>query len=89
MLWDPYIQEPTQIAFDGNGRLFVNEMRSYMQDPSDASVRQPISRISMHEDLNNDGVFDASDRHTVFVDGLASPRYVMPLGIGKVVVSGR
>lgn len=86
VLWDPYIQEPTQIAFDGNGRLFVNEMRSYMQDPADASVRQPISRISMHEDLNGDGVFDASDRHTVFVDGLVSPRYVMPLGIGKVVV---
>lgn len=86
VLWDPSIQQPTQIAFDGNGRLFVLEMRSYMQDPADASVHQPISRVSMHEDLNNDGVYDWRDRHTVFVDGLASPRYVMPLGIGKVVV---
>jgi hypothetical protein len=85
-LSDPYIQEPTQIAFDGNGRLFVLEMRSYMQDPADASVRLPISRISMHEDLNHDGVFDSRDRHTVFVDGLVSPRYVMPLGMNRVVV---
>ena len=86
ILWDPYIQEPTQIAFDGNGRLFVNEMRSYMQDPADASVHQPISRISMHEDLNGDGIFDNRDRHTVFVDGLVATRYVMPLGINSVVV---
>jgi glucose/arabinose dehydrogenase len=86
VLWDPHIQEPTQIAFDGNGRLFVLEMRSYMQDPADASVHLPISRISMHEDLNNDGVYDENDRHTVFVDGLVAPRYVMPLGLNRVVV---
>ena len=86
ILWDPYIQEPTQIAFDGNGRLFVNEMRSYMQDPADTSVHQPISRVSLHEDLNNDGIFDNRDRHTVFVDGLVATRFVLPLGMNSVVV---
>ena len=85
VLWDPYIQDPVQIAFDANGRLFVNEMRSYMLDPADANVHAPICRISMHVDLNGDGVYDQHDRHTVFVDGLVATRYVMPLGMNSVV----
>src|SRR3990172_4634685 len=32
VLSDPIIQEPTAIAFDGNGRMFVVEDRSYMMD---------------------------------------------------------
>src|SRR5919112_788238 len=32
VLSDPDIINPTAIAFDGNGRLYVNEMRSYMPD---------------------------------------------------------
>jgi hypothetical protein len=32
VLTDPDIQESAQIAFDGNGRLFVLEIRGYMQD---------------------------------------------------------
>ena len=32
VLADPIIQEPTAIAFDGNGRMFVVEDRSYMLD---------------------------------------------------------
>ena len=86
ILWDPYIQDAVQIAFDANGRLFVNEMRSYMMDPADANVRAPICRVSMHEDLNGDGIYDQRDRHTVFVDGLVAPRYVMPLGMNSVVI---
>ena len=85
VLWDPYIQDSVQIAFDPNGRLFVNEMRSYMMDPADANVRAPICRISMHEDLNGDGIYDQRDRHTVFVDGLVATRYIMPLGMNRVV----
>src|SRR3954453_7410336 len=29
---DPIIQEPVAAVFDSNGRMFVAEMRSYMQD---------------------------------------------------------
>ncbi len=32
VLTDPDIQEPGAIAFDGNGRMFVLELRGYMQD---------------------------------------------------------
>jgi hypothetical protein len=31
VLAEPEIQEPAQIAFDGNGRMFVLELRGYMQ----------------------------------------------------------
>ena len=38
VLSDPDIEEPAQIAFDGNGRMFVLELRGYMQD-ADADRR--------------------------------------------------
>ncbi|MDP7657382.1 MAG: hypothetical protein QF706_14995, partial [Roseibacillus sp.] len=29
---EPQVREPVALAWDGNGRMFVAEMRSYMQD---------------------------------------------------------
>ncbi len=77
VLADPIIQEPTAIAFDGNGRMFVVEDRSYMLDLDMTGQLDPISRISLHVDTNNDGVYD---KHTVFVDNLVFPRFVTPFG---------
>ena len=50
VLADPIIQEPTAIAFDGNGRMFVVEDRSYMLDLDMTGQLDPISRISLHVD---------------------------------------
>ena len=36
----------------------------------------------MHEDRDNDGVFE---RHTVFVDKLVFPRFVMPFGANTIL----
>src|SRR5919108_4025708 len=58
VLSDPEIQDPVGVSFDGNGRMYVLEMRSYMQDAEGAGSRAPISRISRHEDLDGDGVYD-------------------------------
>jgi mono/diheme cytochrome c family protein len=77
VLADPIIQEPTAIAFDGNGRMFVVEDRSYMLDLDMTGQLDPISRISLHVDTNNDGVYD---KHTVFVDNMVFPRFVTPFG---------
>src|SRR5215218_11503160 len=44
VLTDPDIEESAQIAFDGNGRLFVLEVRSYMQDADAGGELDPISR---------------------------------------------
>ena len=42
----------------------------------------PISRISLHVDTDNDGVYD---KHTVFVDHLVFPRFVMPFGPNTIL----
>jgi putative membrane-bound dehydrogenase-like protein len=76
VLTDPVIAEPVAAAFDGNGRLYVVEMRTYMQDADATGESQPVSRVSLHEDTNGDG---AIDKHTVFADGLLLPRMVLPL----------
>ena len=83
VLTDPDIEEPAQIAFDGNGRMFVLELRGYMQDADGGGTLDPIGRISLHEDKNNDGVYET---HHVFVDKLVFPRFVMPFG-GNAVLS--
>jgi mono/diheme cytochrome c family protein/glucose/arabinose dehydrogenase len=77
VLAEPDIEEPAQIAFDGNGRMFVLEIRGYMQDADATGELDPVGRVSMHEDKNGDGVYET---HHVFVDKLVFPRFVMPFG---------
>ena len=77
VLTEPDIEEPMQIAFDGNGRMFVLEIRAYMQDADASAELAPTGRISVHEDADNDGVYE---KHHVFLDKLVFPRFVMPLG---------
>src|SRR3954470_9415606 len=82
VLTDPLIQDPVGVTFDGNGRMYVLEMRSYMQDASGTNSRAPVSRISRHEDTDGDGVYD---KHTVFVDNMVLPRMAFPLGDGVIL----
>ena len=83
VLADPDIQDPVGISFDGNGRMYVLEMRSYMRDADGSNSREPISRISRWESTKGDGVFD---RHTIFLDKLALPRIAHPLGRDSLLV---
>ncbi len=82
VLSDPDIKEPGAIAFDGNGRMFVLELRGYMQDADATGELDPVGRISRHEDADNDGIYE---KHTVFVDKLVFPRFVMPFGANSVL----
>jgi mono/diheme cytochrome c family protein/glucose/arabinose dehydrogenase len=82
VLTDPDIEEPAQVAFDGNGRMFVLEIRGYMQDADSGGELDPVGRISVHEDVNNDGVYE---KHSVFVDKLVFPRFVFPIGNDAVL----
>src|SRR5262245_4143072 len=75
VLSEPEIKEPVQVTFDGNGRMYVTEMRSYMQDIDGTGEHTPVSRVSRHESSRRDGKFD---RHKVFADGLMLPRMVLP-----------
>ena len=76
VLSEPDIKEPMAIAFDGNGRMYVVEMRTYMQDIEGTGELQPKSRVSRHESSKRDGIFD---QHVVFADNLLLPRMVLPL----------
>jgi mono/diheme cytochrome c family protein/glucose/arabinose dehydrogenase len=82
VLADPQIEEPAQIAFDGNGRMFVLELRGYMQDADGTGELAPVGRISVHTDADNDGAYET---HGVFVDNMIFPRFVMPFGANAVL----
>ena len=76
VLSEPLIAEPVVTAFDGNGRMFVAEMRSYMKDIDATDEKAPVSRVSMHWSSQGNGIFD---RHSVFIDRLMLPRILLPL----------
>ena len=79
---DPIIREPVVAAFDGNGRMFVAEMRSYMQDIDGKDEHTPTGRISVHWSSKHDGIYD---QHTVFMDHLVLPRMILPVADGVLV----
>ncbi|CAN5769226.1 hypothetical protein BH11VER1_BH11VER1_10290 [soil metagenome] len=81
-LSEPDIKEPVTMAFDGNGRLFVAEFLSYMQDIDGTAELESVSRVSMHWSSKNDGVFD---KHTVFADKLKLPRLLLPMADGVLI----
>ena len=79
---DPIIKEPVVAKFDGNGRMYVAEMRTYMQDIDGKNELVPRGRVSLHWSSKGDGVYD---KHTVFVDNLLLPRMILPLADGLLV----
>jgi hypothetical protein len=82
VLAEPVVEDPAQIAFDGNGRMFVVELRGYVQTPDGIDLIPPIGRISMHQDRDNDGTYE---HHTVFVDKMVFPRFVLPFGADTIL----
>ncbi|MVM29607.1 c-type cytochrome [Spirosoma sp. HMF4905] len=74
---EPMIQEPVALAWDGNGRLYVAEMNTYMTDASATGEYAPTSRIKRLEDTDGDGKMDKS---TIFIDSLVLPRTILPVG---------
>ena len=79
---EPEIKEPVIAAFDGNGRMFVAEMRSYMQDIDGQNELTPAGRVSLHWSSKGDGHYD---KHTVFADKLILPRLLLPLADGVLI----
>lgn len=79
---EPMVKEPVAIAWDGNARMYVCEMRTYMQDADAVGEYDATSRIMLLEDLNNDGRMDKS---TVFIDSLSLPRMILCLNNELIV----
>lgn len=70
------VKEPVQIVFDGNGRMYVAEMRTYMQDIDATNEQSPLGVVSLHESTKKDGVFD---KHSTYIDKLLLPRMILAL----------
>ncbi len=73
---EPMIHEPVAIAWDGNGRMYVAEMNTYMQNVDGDGTDESISKVRRLEDVDGDGKMDKS---TVFIDSLVLPRMILPL----------
>jgi len=82
-LTEPHVREPVAVEFDGNGRMYVAEMRTYMQNVDGDDQKVPKSRISVHEDTDGDGTYD---RHRVFAKDLQLPRMMLALREGELLV---
>lgn len=73
---NPLVTEPTVCVWDGNGRMYVAEWRTYMQDIEGTGTNDPVSQVVRLEDTNGDGVMD---HKTVFAKDLLLPRMILPL----------
>ncbi|MDA1007177.1 MAG: HEAT repeat domain-containing protein [Verrucomicrobia bacterium] len=73
---EPMIKEPVTLSWDGNGRMFVAEMRTYMQDVDGTKENDPTSCVTMLTDTDGDG---RMDKASVFADNLVLPRLLLPL----------
>lgn len=70
---EPMVHDPVALAFDGNGRMWVAEMRGYMPDIEGKKEGETYGRISVLEDSDGDGV---ADKHSVFLEDYLLPRAV-------------
>lgn len=82
ILTEPQIEQPGAISFDGNGRMYVLELRTYMLTADSDGTLEPVSRISRWEDKDKDGKYETGG---VFIDSLIFPRFVLPYGKDAVL----
>jgi mono/diheme cytochrome c family protein/glucose/arabinose dehydrogenase len=79
---EPLVQAPVAIDWDPRGRLWVVEMPGYMRDATGGNEHDPIGRVVVLEDTNDDGKMD---KRTVFADGLVLARAIKVLDRGVLV----
>lgn len=70
---EPLIEAPVMLDFDNKGRMWVLEMRGFMPNVQGAGEELPNGRITILEDLDDDGV---ADHAKVFLDSLVLPRAI-------------
>ena len=79
---EPMVQDPVVTTFDENGRLWVVEMRGFMQNIDGSGEKERVGRISVLKDTTGDGVMDVS---TVYLDSLVMPRAIALVKGGALV----
>lgn len=82
---EPEVIDPVAIRFDGQGRMWVVEMRDYPHGPAEGE--KPASRIRVLEDRDHDGRYETS---RVFADELLFATGLQPWKDGVIVtLAGR
>jgi mono/diheme cytochrome c family protein/glucose/arabinose dehydrogenase len=79
---EPLVVDPIGVDYDTEGRLWVIEMLGFMPDTSGTDSREPLGRVVVLEDENDDGKMD---KRTVFLDKLILPRAIKVLDRGVLV----
>jgi mono/diheme cytochrome c family protein/glucose/arabinose dehydrogenase len=79
---EPLIDNPVIVQWDSAGRLWVMEMRTFMQTPEGKGELEPISQVSILHDTDGDG---RADKKTVFLDNLLMPRAMAFTGDGVLI----
>ena len=55
---EPFVKDPVFVDWDDQGRMWVGELRSYMMNLDGSGENQPISRVMVLEDTDQDGKMD-------------------------------
>lgn len=79
---EPLIDNPVIVQWDSAGRLWVMEMRTFMQTPGGKGELKSISQVSILHDTDGDG---RADKKTVFLDNLLMPRAMAFTGDGVII----
>lgn len=79
---EPLVEDPVAMAWDERGLLYVVEMRGFMPDVDGVGEQEPVGRVVVLEDTDQDG---AMDRSSVYLDGLVSPRAIAAVSGGILI----
>ena len=80
---EPLVEDPVALSFDEDANMWVVEMRGYMHDKEGGGEDQPLGRIKVVKDLNQDGKYDSA---YVFLDSLIMPRTVAIVKGGMLLI---
>jgi glucose/arabinose dehydrogenase len=80
---EPLVEDPVALQFDADGNMWVVEMRGYMQDVEGRGENQPLGRIKVLADTNDDGAYETAH---IFLDSLIMPRAVAIVPGGVLVI---
>ena len=83
---EPMVQDPVVFTFDPKGRLWVVEMRGFMNDIDGDGDKKRSGRVSILEDTDGDGMMDASK---IYIDSLIMPRAIALVPGGALIVESQ
>lgn len=83
---EPLVEDPVISMFDEANRLWVVEMRGYMNDIDRAGEDQKIGRVSILEDTTGDG---RMDKRIIYLDSLIMPRALAIINGGALICENK